>query len=89
MTEHDPGRLDRVAEFDAHATSYHRFSLLVKWTMLSAATLISFLVLTFASQAGVAGGLVTGAVVFIIGVYALRHGWAHSSERDSGAPTAS
>lgn len=86
MAEQDVGRLERVAEFDTHATTYHRFTLLIKWVMISAATMISFLILTFVAGA-LAGGLAVGIVIFLIGVYALRHGWAHSSERESGYPT--
>jgi hypothetical protein len=87
MAEQDVGRLERVAEFDAHATTYHRFTLLLKWVMVSLATVIASLVVTFAVGAGWAGGLAVGIVIFLVGVFALRHGWAHSSERESGYPT--
>lgn len=87
MAEQDVGRLERAAEFDTHAATYHRFSLLVKWAIIHLASVIAFLVLTFAVGAGWLAGLILGAAIFLGGVYALRHGWAHSSERESGYPT--
>lgn len=86
MAEQDVGRRERAAEFEVHATSYHRFTLLLKWVMISLGTVIAFLILTFAVGAGLVGGLVAGIVIVGVGVFALRHGWAHSSEHESGYP---
>ena len=75
--------VDEASEVAVHAAAYHKFSLLVKWVMVLAATAISSLTVWFAAGAGVFAGLVVGLVVFGIGTFALRHGWAHSSEGES------
>lgn len=74
---------DTSAEVAEHAAAYHKFALLVKWVMVMAATMISFLAVWFAAGAGFIAGLLVGLVVFAAGTYALRHGWAHSSEDGS------
>ena len=76
---------DTTSEIAAHVAAYHKFTLLVKWVMVLAASLISFLALWFAADAGFIAGLVVGLVVFALGTFALRHGWAHSSEDGSNA----
>jgi hypothetical protein len=79
----DLARVDEVSEVAVHAAGYHKFSLLVKWVMVVAATVISSLTVWFATPGGFWAGLVVGLVVFRAGTYALRHGWAHSSEAES------
>ena len=70
------------ADFVAHAQTYHRFMLGVKWAAIHMAAILVFLVLAFATSVGVLWGLVAGAVVFSIGVYVMNHGLAHSTEHD-------
>ncbi len=72
------------ATLAVHAGAYHRFMLGLKWIALILGSLITLLTLWFATPAGFAGGFVTGAVVFALGVYAMNHGLAHSSESDNG-----
>ncbi len=55
----------------------------MKWVMVLIAASISFLAVWIAAGAGFAAGLVVGLIVFGLGAYALRHGWAHSSESGS------
>ena len=81
MAEPDP-RIDSTAEIIRHANTYHRFMLGVKWAMITMASLISFLVVAFATNAGLLGGLVVGIVAFLIGVWAMRHGLNHSSDEE-------
>ena len=76
-------------DFTVHAETYHRFMLGVKWFSLHLAALLVLLVLWFATPAGFGGGLVAAIVIMAAGIYALRHGLNHSTERDSlslGAP---
>ena len=75
--------VDEASEIAVHAAGYHKFSLLVKWVMVVAATVISSLTVWIAADAGFIAGLVVGLVVFGVGTFALRHGWAHSSEGES------
>ena len=86
MAQSDFGLPDPVGDFNVRADTYHHFMLGVKWVALSFATMIAFLILAFASPVGILGGLVVGALVFAVGVYALRHGLAHSTEREMGYP---
>ena len=51
--------------------------------MILAATLVSSLAVWFAAGAGFWAGLVVGLIVLGAGTFALRHGWAHSSEAES------
>ena len=76
-------RTDATSDVAEHAAAYHKFTLLVKWVMVLAASLISFLALWFAAGAGFIWGLIVGLIVFGAGTYALRHGWNHSSEEGS------
>jgi hypothetical protein len=86
MADLDVSRLRREAEFEAHATTYHRITLLLKLVIIHLAAVIAFLVVTFAIGAGFIPGLIVGGLIVWAGVFALRHGWAHSSERESGYP---
>jgi len=74
---------DTTSEITAHVAAYHKFTLLVKWVMVLAASMISFLGLWIAAGAGFIAGLIVGLIVLGAGTYALRHGWAHSSEEGS------
>ena len=67
----------------AHAESYHRFMLGLKWLVIHLATTIVFLVVWFATPGGFLGGLVAAAVVLSASVFAMTHGLAHSTERDN------
>ena len=71
------------SELARHAATYHRFMLGVKWTAIHMAALMTFLTLWFATPAGFGWGLVTGLVVLAIGIYAMNHGLAHSTEADN------
>lgn len=86
MADQDVGRLSEAAEFEAHAATYHRITLVLKSAMIGAATIIASLIVTFVVGAGLVGGLIVGVVIAGVGVFALRHGWAHSSEHESGYP---
>ena len=79
----DLSLIDTTPEIAAHAAAYHKFTLLVKWVMVLAASMISFLAVWFAADDGFIAGLIVGLVVFALGTFALRHGWAHSSEEGS------
>jgi thiamine transporter ThiT len=76
-------RTDATAQVVEHVSAYHKFTLTVKWVMVLAASLIAFLALWFAAGAGFIAGLIVGLIIFGVGTYALRHGWAHSSEDGS------
>jgi hypothetical protein len=80
---------DPDPELVRHAVTYHRFMLGVKWVAIHFAAVLTFLILWFASPAGFIGGAVAGALVFGVGVYAMGHGLAHSSERDNPTGPAS
>lgn len=67
----------------AHARTFHGFTLGVKWFCVHLAVLLTFLVITFATHAGVLWGIIAAVVVACVLVYAMRHGLAHSTENDS------
>ncbi len=71
------------SEITVHVAAYHKFTLLVKWVMVLAASMLAFLGLWIAAHAGFIAGLIAGLIVLGAGTYALRHGWAHSSEDGS------
>jgi hypothetical protein len=66
-----------------HAATYHRFMLAVKWFVIHFAAITAFLTLWFATPAGFVWALIAGLAIFGGGVYAMRHGLAHSSEGES------
>ncbi len=74
------------AEFAVHATTFHHFMLGVKWAAIHLASVLVFLVVAFATSAGLLAGLIAGAVVFCVGVYVMNHGLAHSTEDDGPHP---
>jgi ABC-type polysaccharide/polyol phosphate export permease len=63
-----------------HALTYHRFMLGLKWVLIHLAALVVLLTVSFATQAGLGWGVVDALVVYAAGVYAMRHGLAHSTE---------
>jgi hypothetical protein len=67
----------------AHGRTFHGFTLGLKIACLHLAVIITFLVIAFATQAGVLWGIIAALFVAWAGVYALRHGLAHSTENDS------
>ena len=55
--------------------TFHSFIMLTKWGSLYLASLILFLVLWFATDAGFLGGLVATVIVIVLGTIVLReHG---------------
>jgi ABC-type polysaccharide/polyol phosphate export permease len=70
------------AEVLTHANSYHRFMLGLKWICLSIATMITFLVMWFATPMGFGGGLFCAAIVFAVGAWAMTHFLSHSTEEE-------
>jgi uncharacterized membrane protein (DUF485 family) len=71
------------SDLRVHAATYHRFMLAVKWFAIHFAAVAAFLTLWFATPVGFFGGLITGLVVLAIGIYAMTHGMAHSSESET------
>jgi hypothetical protein len=69
-------------ELTHHADAYHHFMLGVKWSALTLGVLITFFTLWFCTPAGFFGGLIAAIVVLTVGVWAMRHFLAHSTERD-------
>jgi hypothetical protein len=88
MSEQQAVRPAQLEEFMRHAASYHRFTLVVKWAMITLASVIGGLTVAFGAGAGPIAGLVVTVVVFYAGIYAMNHGMAHSSELDNGPPPA-
>jgi hypothetical protein len=78
--------LDERSILEAHARTFHGFTLGVKWFCISLATLLAFLVIGFCTPAGWGDGLIAAIVVAAIGVYAMNHGLAHSTEDESLPP---
>ncbi|HEY2708680.1 MAG TPA: hypothetical protein VGI95_11570 [Caulobacteraceae bacterium] len=68
-----------------HAHSFHGFMLGLKWVCIGLGTLLTFLLLTFATPAGFGWGLLGGVVVLALGIYAMNHGLSHSTESDHHA----
>ena len=51
----------------AHEITYHAFNMLVRWSMVLLAALITVLTVWFATPGGALGGLFSGLVVFVGG----------------------
>lgn len=68
------------AEDLTHGRTYHRFMLMVKWAAIHLAVVMVFLTVWFATPGGFMGGLVSAVIVAALGIYAMRHGLAHSTE---------
>ncbi|THD81802.1 MAG: hypothetical protein E7812_03015 [Phenylobacterium sp.] len=57
-----------------HERTYKTFNILLRWCMVHLASVISFLVLWFATGAGFITALVVGVVVFALGyAFVIRH----------------
>ena len=70
-------------ELAAHAASYHHFMLGMKWVIITLGSFLVFATLSFGTNAGLLVGIPVGIIVFGIGVYAMGHGMAHSTESDN------
>jgi hypothetical protein len=75
--------LDENSILATHAHTFHRFMLGMKWCCIHLAALLSFLVISFCTSAGWGVGVVAAIVVVAVGVYAMNHGLAHSTEDGS------
>jgi membrane protein implicated in regulation of membrane protease activity len=73
-----------AAEWQRHARTYHGFTLAVKWFCIHLATLITLLVVWFATPAGFVGAVVTAAIVYAVAIWAMNRFLAHSTENDNG-----
>ena len=83
----DPSGRGGDPYFAAHATSYHRFMLGLKWVAITLGSLLVSLTLWFATNTGFIGGAFCGLVVFGLGVLAMNNGLQHSTEQDNpGGP---
>ncbi len=74
------------AEFAVHAMTFHHFMLGVKWAAIHLASVLVFLVVAFATSAGLLAGLVAGVVVYAVGLFVMNHGLAHSTEDNGPHP---
>jgi hypothetical protein len=72
-----------AVELQRHARTYHGFTLAVKWFCIDFATLATLLIGWFATPLGFAGAAIMAAIVFAVGVWAMNHGLAHSTENDN------
>jgi Bacterial aa3 type cytochrome c oxidase subunit IV len=79
---------DPESILEAHGRTFHGFTLAVKSFCACLATIMTFLVISFCTPAGVGVGLVAAVVVAAIAIYALTHGLNHSTEEDSLHPGA-
>lgn len=59
-------------DISEQVATFHLFNGMTKWGSLALAALLSLLVLWFCTPAGFLGGLVTAAVVAVIGALLLR-----------------
>lgn len=75
--------LDENSILATHAHTFHRFMLGMKWVCIHLAAVLSFLVLSFCTGAGWGVGLAAAIAVIAVGVYAMNHGLAHSTEGGS------
>lgn len=62
---------DREMVLLAHEKTYHAFNILLRWSMLHLAVVISGLVVWFATPGGFWGGLATAVVVFLTGYFGM------------------
>jgi uncharacterized membrane protein len=74
-----------TAELSNHAANYHSFMLTLKWFGIHLAALMAFLMLWFCTSAGFFAGLFAGVVILAAGIFAMRHGGAHSSADETVA----
>jgi uncharacterized membrane protein len=71
-----------AAEALTHAQTFHRFMLGLKWVCIGLGSMITLLVMWFATAVGFFGALVAALIVFAVGAWAMNHGLAHSTESD-------
>ncbi len=83
MAQQASHTIDPALELRRHATTYHRFTLAVKWVAIHLAVILGFLIVAFATPGGIFGGLVVAAVILAVGIYAMTHGLQHSTESDN------
>jgi hypothetical protein len=67
----------------AHGHTFHGFMLAVKWFCIHLATILAFLVITFCTGAGFLWGVIAAVIVLGVGIWAMNHGLAHSTEQAS------
>ena len=70
-------------ELMVHAHAYHHFMLGLKWVAIVLAAMIAVLTLWFCTPTGFFGALITGVVILAVGIFAMNHGLAHSSEGET------
>jgi uncharacterized membrane protein len=73
----------KPGDLAVHAGSYHHFMLGVKWVAIVLAAMVAFLTLWFCTTTGFFGALITGLIILAVGIYAMNHGLAHSSEGET------
>ncbi|MDR3507741.1 MAG: hypothetical protein P4L64_07585 [Caulobacteraceae bacterium] len=83
MAGHSSPSYDPVQDLPLHAAAYHHFMLGVKWVAIGLGAFLTFAIMAFGTSAGILPGLICGALVLVIGIYAMRHGLAHSTESDA------
>ena len=71
-------------ELERHAHTYHGFMLGMKWVAINLATLITLLVLWFATPVGFVGAVVGAAIVLAAAIWAMNSFLAHSTESEDG-----
>jgi hypothetical protein len=72
------------AELQRHARTYHGFMLGVKWFCIHLATLLTLLIIWFATPAGFVGAVVGAAIVYAAAIWAMNQFLAHSTESEDG-----
>lgn len=65
------------ADLLAHERTYKAFNILLRWSMVGLATLLTALTLWFATPAGFWGAALVGAIVFAAGYFGLVRHEAH------------
>ncbi|HVM98832.1 MAG TPA: aa3-type cytochrome c oxidase subunit IV [Caulobacteraceae bacterium] len=73
-----------AGELTSHARTYHGFMLGMKWACIHLGALITLLIMWFATPVGFLAALITAAIVYGVGIWAMNHGLAHSTENDTG-----
>jgi hypothetical protein len=79
---------DRESILEAHGRAFHGFTLGLKSVCATLATVMTFLIVSFATPAGWGLGLFSAIVVAGAAVFALTHGLNHSTEEGSLHPGA-
>jgi hypothetical protein len=71
-------------ELERHAHTYHGFMLGMKWVAIGLATMITLLILWFATPVGFLGAVVGAAIVLAGAIWAMNRFLAHSTESEDG-----